>query len=38
MGVNWVWLEYRELETLLRRLKVDMQSMASNQNKDRAGI
>lgn len=36
--LNRVRSEYGELETLLTRLKVDMQSTASNQSKDRTRI
>ncbi|KAL3866903.1 hypothetical protein ACJMK2_044153, partial [Sinanodonta woodiana] len=36
--LNRVRSEYGELESLLSRLKVDMQSTASNQNKDRSRI
>lgn len=36
--LNRVRSEYGELETLLTRLKVDMQSTATNQSKDRNRI
>lgn len=36
--LNRVRSEYGELETLLTRLKVDMQSTATNQSKDRTRI